>query len=65
MDIYKPHLNSPPHWFVSNAIYIVTGATLHKKLLLDSSMDVVGIGFAFDPIQKRYQIAISYGLKKD
>lgn len=38
---------------------------LDKKLLLDSSMDVVGIGFAFDPIQKRYQIAISYGLKKD
>jgi putative transposase len=37
MDIYKPHLNSPPHWFVSNAIYIVTGATLHKKPLLDSN----------------------------
>jgi putative transposase len=37
MDIYKPHLNSPPHWFVSNAIYIVTGSTLHKKTLLDSN----------------------------
>jgi putative transposase len=36
MDIYKPHLNTPPHWFVSNAIYIVTGATLHKKPLLDT-----------------------------
>ncbi len=35
-DVYKPHLNTPPHWFVSNAIYIVTGATLYKKLLLDS-----------------------------
>ena len=38
MDIYKPHLNSPPHWFVSNAIYMVTGATLYKKLLLDSDV---------------------------
>ena len=35
-DVYKPHLNTPPHWFVSNAIYIVTGATLYKKTLLDS-----------------------------
>ncbi len=35
-DVYKPHLNTPPHWFVSNAIYIVTGATLYKKPLLDS-----------------------------
>ena len=37
MDIYKPHLHTPPHWFVSNAIYIVTGSTLHKTPLLDSS----------------------------
>lgn len=37
MDIYKPHLNTPPHWFVSNAIYIVTGSTLNKTPLLDSS----------------------------
>ncbi len=37
MDIYKPHLNTPPHWFVSNAIYIVTGAILYKKPLLDSN----------------------------
>jgi putative transposase len=37
MDIYKPHLNTPPHWFVSNAIYIVTGTTLHKTPLLDSN----------------------------
>ena len=36
MDIYKPHLNSPPHWFVSDAIYMVTGATLYKKPFLDS-----------------------------
>jgi len=36
MDIYKPHLNSPPHWFVSNAVYMITGATLYKKPLLDS-----------------------------
>jgi putative transposase len=36
MDIYKPHKNSPPHWFVSNAIYMVTGSTLYGKSLLDS-----------------------------
>src|SRR5215203_5681525 len=36
MDIYKPHKNSPPHWFVSNAIYMVTGSTLYRKPLLDS-----------------------------
>lgn len=41
MDIYKPHLNSPPHWFVSNAIYIVTGATLHKTPHLDSDAKLV------------------------
>ncbi len=36
VDVYKPHLHTPPHWFVSNAIYIVTGSTLDKKLLLNS-----------------------------
>jgi putative transposase len=36
MDIYKPHLYSPPQGFVSNAIYIVTGSTLDGKPLLDS-----------------------------
>ncbi|MBL8079537.1 MAG: transposase [Anaerolineales bacterium] len=35
-DIYKPHLHTPPHWFVSNAIYIVTGSVIDKKPLLDS-----------------------------
>ncbi|MBM3179217.1 MAG: hypothetical protein FJZ86_02570 [Chloroflexi bacterium] len=35
-DVYKSHLSTPPHWFVSNAIYIVTGATLYKRPLLDS-----------------------------
>lgn len=36
MDIYKPHLNTPPHWFVSDTIYMVTGATLYKEQFLDS-----------------------------
>jgi putative transposase len=36
MDIYKPHPNTPPHWFVSDAIYMVTGATLYKEPFLDS-----------------------------
>jgi len=38
MDIYRPHKNTPPHWFVSNAIYMVTGSTLHKKPLLNADM---------------------------
>jgi putative transposase len=36
MDIYKSRKNRPPHWFVSNAIYIVTGSILNKQPLLDS-----------------------------
>jgi putative transposase len=35
MDIYKPYPHNPPHWFVSNAIYMVTGSTLYKKPFLD------------------------------
>ncbi len=37
MDIYKPHPNTPPHWFVAKIIYMVTGATLHKEPFLDSN----------------------------
>jgi len=33
-DIYKPHPNNPPHYFVSNAIYIVTGSVLYNRHLL-------------------------------
>lgn len=36
MDIYKPYPHNPPHWFVSNAIYMVTGSTLYKKPFLDT-----------------------------
>ncbi|GAB4402752.1 MAG: hypothetical protein OHK003_30300 [Anaerolineales bacterium] len=36
MDIYKAYQNNPPHWFVSNAIYMVTGSTLSKEPLLDT-----------------------------
>jgi len=35
-DIYKAYLHNPPHYFVSNAIYMITGATLHNKRLLMS-----------------------------
>lgn len=33
-DIYKTYLHNPPHYFVPNAIYIVTGSLLYKKRLL-------------------------------
>ncbi len=34
MDIYKTYQHNPPHWFISNAIYMVTGSTLSKEHLL-------------------------------
>lgn len=37
MNIYRPHKNTPPHWFVSNAIYMVTGSVLYGKPLLNST----------------------------
>ena len=33
-DIYKTYPHNPPHYFVSNAIYMVTGSTLSQKHLL-------------------------------
>ena len=33
-DIYKTYPHNPPHYFVPNAMYIVTGATLYNKRLL-------------------------------
>jgi putative transposase len=33
-DIYKTYPNNPPHYFVPNAMYIVTGSLLYKKRLL-------------------------------
>jgi REP-associated tyrosine transposase len=33
-DIYKTYLHNPPHYFVPNAMYIVTGSLLYKKRLL-------------------------------
>ncbi|MEW6402132.1 MAG: transposase [Chloroflexota bacterium] len=33
-DIYKVYPHNPPHYFVPNAIYIVTGSILHNKHLL-------------------------------
>lgn len=34
-DIYKTYPHNPPHYFVSNAMYIVTGAILYKQHLLN------------------------------
>jgi len=36
-DIYKVYPHNPPHYFVPNAIYMVTGSTLYKKRLLTSN----------------------------
>lgn len=36
IDIYKPYRHNPPHWFVSNAMYMVTGSTLYKQPFLDT-----------------------------
>jgi len=33
-DIYKTYPHNPPHYFVSNSLYIVTGSTLYNKHLL-------------------------------
>ena len=33
-DIYKTYPHNPPHYFVLNAMYIVTGSLLYKKRLL-------------------------------
>ena len=33
-DIYKVYLHTPPHYFVPNAMYMVTGAIVHKQHLL-------------------------------
>ena len=35
MDIvYKTYLHNPPHYFVPNAMFMLTGAILHKQYLL-------------------------------
>jgi len=33
-DIFKVYPHNPPHYFVSNAMYMVTGAILHNQHLL-------------------------------
>jgi len=33
-DIYKVYLHTPPHYFVSNAMYMVTGSIFNKQHLL-------------------------------
>lgn len=36
-DIYKVYPHNPPHYFVPNAMYMVTGAILHKQPLLSDN----------------------------
>lgn len=33
-ELYKTYLHNPPHYFVSNAMYVVTGAILHNQPFL-------------------------------
>jgi putative transposase len=33
-DMYKVYLHNPPHYFVPNAMYMVTGAIVHNQHLL-------------------------------
>jgi putative transposase len=37
-DIYKTYLHNPPHYFVPNAMYIVTGAVLYNQHLLHDNI---------------------------
>jgi len=36
-DIYKIYPHNPPHYFVPNAMYMVTGAILHNQRLLSEN----------------------------
>jgi len=36
-DIYKVYLHNPPHYFVPNAMYMVTGSILHNQYLMRKS----------------------------
>ena len=36
-NIYKTYPHNPPHYFVSNAMYMVTGAILYNRPLLDEN----------------------------
>lgn len=36
-DIFKIYPHNPPHYFVSNAMYMVTGAILHNQHLLSEN----------------------------
>ncbi len=35
--IYKVYLHNPPHYFVPNTMYMVTGAILHKQHILSEN----------------------------
>ncbi|MEE9508496.1 MAG: transposase [Anaerolineales bacterium] len=37
MSIYADHLHTPPHLFIPNSIYFVTGATINKQRILEAS----------------------------
>lgn len=36
-DTYKVYLHNPPHYFLPNAMYMVTGTILHKQHLLSEN----------------------------
>ena len=36
-EVFKTYLHNPPHYFVPNAMYMVTGAILHNQQLLNEN----------------------------
>ncbi|MGZ9164454.1 MAG: hypothetical protein ACXW4Q_14240 [Anaerolineales bacterium] len=36
-EVFRTYLHNPPHYFVPNAMYMVTGAILHKQHLLSEN----------------------------
>ncbi len=36
-DIYKAYLHTPPHYFVPNAMYMVTGSIYQKQHLMQEN----------------------------
>jgi REP element-mobilizing transposase RayT len=48
-DIYKTYLHNPPHYFVPNAMYIVTGTVLHHQhLLYDDKRKLIVLGILLE-----------------
>lgn len=48
-SLYKTYLHSPPHYFVPNAMYIVTGAILYKqRFLFDDQRKALILGILLE-----------------